>query len=97
MKYIDLINDFWRQNAIEPFRPLDAMIYLYLLNQCNLRRWQNPFQLSSRSIEIAFSITRNTVMEVRKRLQKRGLLTTKCRPNCPMVVTLTNVEETIRD
>lgn len=97
MKYINLINEFWRMNRDEAFRPLDAMIYLYLLNQCNLHHWQNPLTISSRHIEIAFGITNKTVSEVRKRLQKRGLLTFECRRNNPMILTLTHVERSARE
>lgn len=97
MKYINLINEFWRMNRIEAFRPLDAMIYLYLLDQCNLRQWQNPFPITSRSIELTFGITNKTAIEVRKRLQMRGLLTFISRRNRPVIMTLTHVKNAIEE
>ena len=77
MKYINLINRFWSLNAVEPFGRTDSTVYLYLLNQCNLRHWQNPFTITLHQIEVAVNVTRKTVSESLKRLEKRGLLTTK--------------------
>lgn len=88
MKYINLVNEFWRQNAIEPFSPTDIAVYFYLLNQCNLRHWENPFAITSHQIELALGITRKTVLASRKRLEKRGLLTVETQRHRPMTVTL---------
>lgn len=96
MKYIDLINDFWRQNTIEPFRPLDAMIYLYLLNQCNLRYWQNPFSITFHTMETSLCVNYRTLKASLLRLQSRNLLTTNCRRYYPMTVALANVDKTTR-
>ena len=88
MKYISLINRFWSLNAVEPFGRTDTAVYLYLLNQCNLRHWQNPFTITLHQIEVAVNITRKTVSASLKRLEKRGLLTTKSRRYLPTTVIL---------
>ena len=90
MKYINLVNEFWRLNAIEPFSPTDIAVYFYLLNQCNLRHWENPFTITSHQIEVALGITRKTMLTSRKRLEKRGLLTVKTNRYRPMTVILTD-------
>ena len=91
MKYINLVNEFWRLNAIEPFSPTDIAVYFYLLNQCNLRHWENPFAITSHQIEVALGVTRKTVLASRKRLEKRGLLTVETHRYRPMTVILADV------
>lgn len=74
MTYIELINEFWRLNAIEPFNSTDTKVYLYLLHQCNIRGWINPFQLQTRNLELALGISRRAIIESRDRLKQRGLI-----------------------
>lgn len=88
MNYIFLINEYWRLNTIEPFLSTDTNIYFYLLNQCNLRHWENPFTITSHQIEVALNVAKKTVKKAIERLQKRGLLTVRTRRYRPMTVVL---------
>ena len=97
MKYINLINRFWSLNAVEPFGRTDSTVYLYLLNQCNLRHWQNPFTITLHQIEVAVNVTRKTVSESLKRLEKRGLLTTKSRRYLPTTVMLADSDSLFKE
>ena len=74
MTYIDLINRFWKMNSIMPFGAVDTEVYMYLLHQCNIRRWQNTFPLRTINIECHLSISRKQLVEARNRLMKRGLI-----------------------
>lgn len=94
MKYINLINEFWRLNAIEPFTSTDISVYFYLLNQCNLRRWENPFSVTTHQMEVALNISRKTIIASRNRLQKRGLLTIINRGKKPALLILTDCDAT---
>ncbi|MDD6228371.1 MAG: hypothetical protein PUA94_05005 [Bacteroidales bacterium] len=47
MTYIELINEFWRQDGFKPFGAMDTRVYLYLLHQCKIRGWLNPFELQT--------------------------------------------------
>ena len=95
MKYINLINEFWRKNAIEPFSPTDIAVYFYMLNQCNLRHWENPFSVTAHQMEVALNISRKTIMMSRNRLQKRGLLTVKNRGKKPVLLTLADCDSSL--
>ena len=74
MTYIELINEFWKLNAIKPFGVTDTAVYLYLLQQCNIQRWQNPFEVSTKIMECTLGISRKAIIESRNRLKRRGLI-----------------------
>lgn len=74
MTYIDLINEFWKLNAIKPFEVTDLAVYLYLLQQCSIRHWQNPFEVSTKNMECALGISRKAIIKSRNRLKRRGVI-----------------------
>lgn len=74
MYYTELKNEFWKQNGFKPFGVLDIAVYDYLIYQCSLRGWLNPFQLQTRDIEFHLSITRKQIGESKNRLRDRGLI-----------------------
>lgn len=95
MSYIDLINQFWRMNRIEPFSPYEVYLYFYLLNQCNMRGWKDKIELKSRNIEVELRLPRKTICAVRSRLKDRGLIDFKegeRRSSAPVYQILYNVE-----
>ena len=51
MSYIDLINQFWRMNRIEPFTPTEVCLYFYLLSQWNNKERNNIVEIKTRDIE----------------------------------------------
>ena len=75
MTYIDYINQFWKMNRSVEFSPNEVFLYFYLLNECNIRGWQNPFEHPNKTIVLATGISEKTVIEVRNRLQQKGLIT----------------------
>lgn len=85
MTYIDLLNEFWKQDKLNPTQALDAFFYFYLLGECNKRNWINPFELRSRIIEVKLMISRKTIGEVRNRLKQRGLIDFVSAKNCPTI------------
>lgn len=49
-------------------------MYFYLLHQCNIRRWINPFELKTRDLELTLGISRTTIAALRNKLKQRGFL-----------------------
>ena len=74
MNYIELINEFWKQNGFKPFKSMDTKMYFYLLHQCNIRGWLNPFQLQTKNLELELEIPRKSIEESKNRLKQRGLI-----------------------
>lgn len=62
-------------NRSVEFSPNEVFLYFYLLNECNIRGWQNPFEHPNKTIVLATGISEKTVIEVRNRLQQKGLIT----------------------
>ena len=74
LSYIELINRFWEYYSIKRISDIDTTMYFYLLNECNIRRWLNPFELQTRNLEAGLQISRKTITEARNRLKQRGLI-----------------------
>ena len=49
-------------------------MYFYLLHQCNIRRWINPFEFKTRDLEFMLGSTRATIVAIRNKLKQRGLI-----------------------
>lgn len=49
-------------------------MYFYLLHQCNIRRWINPFEFKTRDLELMLGFTRATISAIRNKLKQRGLI-----------------------
>lgn len=49
-------------------------MYFYLLHQCNIRRWINPFELKTKDLELTLGISRTTIAALRNRLKQRGFI-----------------------
>ena len=52
----------------------EALMYFYLLHQCNLRRWINPFEFKTRDLELMLGFSRATISAIRDKLKERGLI-----------------------
>lgn len=74
MTYVELLSEFWRQNGFKPFGAMDATVYFYLVHQCYIRDWLNPFELQTRNLELALGITRKSIQESKNRLKQRGMI-----------------------
>ena len=74
MTYIDLINEFWRKKKTKPYSANEIALYLYLLDYCNSQYWTNPIEISTRTIQLDIGISHYTVLSVREKLKRRGLI-----------------------
>ncbi|MCD8030865.1 MAG: hypothetical protein LUF85_08625 [Bacteroides sp.] len=77
MTYIQLINHFWSIRRIKQMTAYEADLYFYLLKECNVRKWINPFELPSRNIELELGISRKTICSLRIKLRQKGLINFK--------------------
>ena len=74
MTYIELLNSFWDSTRFNPCSSNETAMYLYLLHQCNIRRWINPFEFKTRNLEIMLGLSRNSIGAIRNTLKQRGLI-----------------------
>ena len=74
MTYIDYMNQLWRSVLAEPIPSSGIALYAFLANECNMRFWKMPFQCSSVRICESLRISRQTLMEARELLHRRGLI-----------------------
>lgn len=74
MTYIELLNSYWDSTRFNPISGNEGYMYLYLLHQCNVRRWINPFEFKTRNLELSLGLTRATISAIRNKLKQRGLI-----------------------
>lgn len=74
MTYIDYINLFWITSRNVKFSPNEAYLYFFLLNECNARDWENPFECPNKRIVLSIGISEHTLIDCRNRLQSKGLI-----------------------
>ena len=74
MTYLELLNSFWDSTRFNPCSSNEATMYFYLLHQCNIRRWINPFEFKTRDLELMLGLTRATISAIRNKLKQRGLI-----------------------
>ena len=74
MTYIEYLNQFWLTSRSVAFSSNEAYLYFCLLNECNIRGWENPFECTNKSIVLTTGISEPTVIEARNRLQQKGLI-----------------------
>lgn len=74
MDYTSLLKSFWDSTLLNPCSSNEAAMYIYLLHQCYIRGWLNPFEFSTRDFERAFGISRSTIAATRDKLKQRGLI-----------------------
>lgn len=74
MNYIELINQFWQIRRSKRITSLQADVYFTLLNECNLRGWENPFEVSNKLICATIGISEPSLIDSRNRLQQIGLI-----------------------
>jgi len=74
MNYIELINLFWQTRRTVRFTTAEADLYYFLMQESNMRGWENPFECSNGIICAVIGIGENTLINARKRLQEKGLI-----------------------
>ncbi len=92
MTYIELINEFWKQDRFKPFNDIDTRFFFFLLNECNIRNWLNPYELQTQYLEAMLQIKRKAIGEARNRLKQRGLIDFVAKTNNPTIYLINNVE-----
>lgn len=75
MNYIELINQFWQTRRRVEFTSNETDLYFFLLQESNVRNWENPFECSNRTICLSIGMSEKTLIDVRNRLQQKGLVT----------------------
>ena len=72
--YYSLINSFWREDNKKHFSPCERSFFFYLLSVWGDNEHEHPFPCSSSIAERDLGMPRKTIIECRKKLQKRGLI-----------------------
>ena len=74
MNYIELINQFWRTRRSKRITGNQADLYYCLLQECNERGWENPFEFPNRLICAKIGMSEPTLITSRARLKQLGLI-----------------------
>lgn len=74
MNYIELINHFWKERRRTRLTSTEADIYYFLMQESNIRGWENPLECSNALIAATIGVTEKTLIEARSRLQQKGLI-----------------------
>jgi len=74
MNYLKLINQFWKLRRSKRITSKQADLYFYLIQECNARDWENPFECSNKSIIASIDMKEPTLIDARNRLKQLGLL-----------------------
>lgn len=74
MNYLKLINQFWQLRRSKRITNLQADLYYFLMQECNLRNWENPFQVPNGLICVGIGITEKSLIDARNVLKQIGLI-----------------------
>ncbi len=74
MNYLELILQFWKLRRSKRITSLQADLYFYLIQECNERNWENPFECSNKLICGSISISEPSLIDARNRLQQLGII-----------------------
>lgn len=74
MNYIELINHFWKERRRTRLASTEADLYYFLMQESNIRGWENPFECSNGLIAATIGVTEKTLIDARSRLQQKGLI-----------------------
>lgn len=74
MNYIKLINQFWQLRRSKRITNLQADLYFFLVQECNQRDWENPFECSNKIIIAGIDVAMSSLQDARNRLQQLGLI-----------------------
>lgn len=75
MNYIEIINRFWQMRRACRLSSTEADLLFFLVQESNIREWVNPFTCSNKLICATLGMQEKTLIEARKRLQKKGFIT----------------------
>ena len=72
--YSSIVGSFWREDNKKHFSPCERIFFFYLLEAWGSNEHEHPFPCSSSIAERDLGMPRKTIVECRKKLQKRGLI-----------------------
>lgn len=74
MSYIELMNNFWSMDEIQPFSCSETRLYMYLLNTANRMGWPEVWTCSDVAVASSVGVSTNTMKKAREVLVERGLI-----------------------
>lgn len=74
MKYIDLLNNFWKLNAEHSFTPNEKAVYFALLYKWNDLHRKDEFNQSTEYLAANAGVSESSVQRAKKVLQEAGLI-----------------------
>lgn len=74
MNYIELINNFWLLRRSKRITSKETDLYFFLVQECNTRSWENPFQCANKLIIASIDMKEPTLIEARNKLKQLGLI-----------------------
>ena len=83
MKYIDLINSFWKTDAAHAHSSTDTRLYFLLLKHANSSGLFSSndcdsFTISNRRLSADCEISERVLIDAKRRLKQRGLIDFQC-------------------
>lgn len=72
--YSSIVESFWREDNKKHFSPCERIFFFYLLEAWRVSEHEHPFPCSSSIAERDLDMPRKTIIECRKKLQKRGVI-----------------------
>ena len=75
--YSKLLCSFWEKRIVCALTSCEADFYYYLLKQCDLGNWANPFKLPTKKCELELDFSRKTISSVRNSLHQKGFINFK--------------------
>lgn len=72
--YYYIVDSFWKEDCKKHFSSSEKIFFFYLLEAWGRSEHEHPFPCSSSIAERDLDMPRKTIIECRKKLQKRGLI-----------------------
>lgn len=73
-KYDSFIKRFWKMRRIMKISSGEADLYFFFIHESFLRNWAVKFECPNGIISATLGITEKTLIDVRNRLQQKGLI-----------------------
>lgn len=74
LDYLKLINQFWQLRRSKRITNLQSDLYFFLLQECNMKYWENPFECSNVLIKASIGISEPSLIDARNKLKQLQLI-----------------------
>ena len=74
LNYKEFFKAFWTKRLSCRLTGNEADMYLFLLHECELNGWSNPFNVLTQKCEVVLCIRRKNVSSAREGLQEKGFI-----------------------